>query len=197
MFAALDLNHQIQGGLLDVIEDNLVRLPGLYPGDVSPLNAGMDIRLQVAAGDRPAPGKAQDHKVASSEKEVPGGDDMLDEFRGHLQRQALGTSHIFLEEGIQAIFILPRVFLLFINDEGGVTEDSVADGFEHPLEGLDIGDFNQNFFLVFQGQFPDPIREIKVIFLQVFRVVVEDLAIPFFPQTHLVGDKFTMGSSVK
>ena len=84
MLAPLDLDRQIQGGLLDVIEDNLVRLPGLHPGDVSPLNAGMDIRLQVAAGDRPAPGKAQDYEVTRSEKEVPGGDDMGDEFRGHL-----------------------------------------------------------------------------------------------------------------
>jgi hypothetical protein len=40
-----------------------------------------------------------------------------------------GPAHGFLQEGIQTILILPRVFLLIINDESRVAEDSMSDGF--------------------------------------------------------------------
>ena len=87
MLPPLDLNHQINGDLFQRIENNLVGLPGLDPGDVLPLNAGMDFRLQVAPGDRPTLGKGQDHEVARSEKKVPGGDDMLDQVERHVGRR--------------------------------------------------------------------------------------------------------------
>jgi hypothetical protein len=63
----------------------------------------------------------------------------------------LSTVQRFLQEGVQSIFIFPRVFLLFVNDESGVAENAVSDGFEHALEGLDVDDFNQNIFTVFPG----------------------------------------------
>ena len=59
--------------------------------------------------------------------------------------------HGFLQEDIQAVFIFPRVFFLFINDESGVAENAMSDGFQYPLEGLDVDDSNQNIFTVFLG----------------------------------------------
>jgi hypothetical protein len=59
--------------------------------------------------------------------------------------------HVSLQEGIQAILILPRIFLFFVNDESGVAVDAVADRFIHALKGLNVDDFNQNILPVFLG----------------------------------------------
>ena len=64
---------------------------------------------------------------------------------------ALGISEMLLKDGIQSTFILPRVFFLFINDESGIPENAMPDGFQHPLEGLDVDDSNQNIFTVLLG----------------------------------------------
>ena len=58
---------------------------------------------------------------------------------------------MLLKEGVQSLFILSRVFFLFIDDEGRVPENAVADGFYHPLEGLGVDHFDQNIFAVFPG----------------------------------------------
>ena len=79
-------------------------------------------------------------------------------------------------------FVLSRVFLLIIDDEGRITEGPVADGFIKSLKGLGVGNSDQDFFPVFLGQFLDPSGEEKVVFPHVFRVLIEVLVIPLVLQ---------------
>jgi len=62
-----------------------------------------------------------------------------------------GIYQVFLQEGIQLIFVLPRIFLLFIYDEGWIPVHPISDGFEYSLERLDVNDFDQDFLTVSLG----------------------------------------------
>jgi len=139
------------------MEDDLIGLAGLYPGDIPPLDAGMDVRLQVAPGDPPAMGQGENQEVARSEKKVVGGDDMLVQVREHVSGRASGACQLFPQQGIQLIFVLSHVFLLPIDDEGWISVDAVTDGFIYALKRLNIDDFYQDLLTVFLGQLPDPI----------------------------------------
>jgi hypothetical protein len=139
------------------MENDLVGLAGLHPGDIPPLDAGMNIWLQVAAGYPPAIGQRENQEVARSEKKVIGGDDMLGQVKGHVPGRASGASQLFLQQDIQLIFVLSRVFLLPSDDEGWVSVDPVSDGFIYALKRLNVDDFYQNLLTVFPGQLPDPI----------------------------------------
>jgi hypothetical protein len=82
---------------------------------------------------------------------------MLGQVREHVSWQASGASQLFPQQGIQLIFVLPRVFLLPIDDEGWIAVDPISDGFIYALKRLNIDDFYQNLLTVFLGQLPDPI----------------------------------------
>ena len=79
-------------------------------------------------------------------------------------------------------FVLSRVFLPSIDDKGRVAEGPIPNGFVKPLEGLGVGNPDQNFLAVFLGQLRDPSGKEEVIFLHVLRVIIEVLVIPLVPQ---------------
>jgi len=93
-----------------------------------------------------------------------------------------GITQFFLKEAVKLDFVLARVFLPLVDDEGGVTKGSVADGFNKSLKGLSVGYPDQNFFPVFLGQFPDPTGEEEVVFPHLLRVLIEVLVIPLVLQ---------------
>jgi hypothetical protein len=62
-----------------------------------------------------------------------------------------GTAEFFPEEAIKLDFVLSHVFLLLINDKGGVAEGPEADGFIKPLKGLGVGNPDQDIPPVFSG----------------------------------------------
>jgi hypothetical protein len=93
-----------------------------------------------------------------------------------------GITQFFLKEAVELDFVLPRVFPPLVDDEGGVTKGSVADGLKKSLKGLGVGYPNQYFFPIFLGQFPDPFGEEEVVFPHLLRVFIEVLVIPLVLQ---------------
>jgi hypothetical protein len=92
--------------------------------------------------------------------------------------------------------VLSRVFLPPVDDKSRIAEGPIANGFIKSLEGLSVGDPDQNFLTVFLGQFRDPPGKEEVVFLHILRVIIEVLVIPLIPQlqTQLVRDAITVES---
>lgn len=106
-------------------------------------------------------------------------------------------NQFFPEEDVEPNFFFTRVFLPSIDDEGGVSEGPVADGFIKPLKGLGVGNPNRDFFPVLLGQFLDPRRKKEIVLPYVLGVFIEVLVVPFVlqPQTQLVCDTIAVKSS--
>ncbi len=63
--------------------DDLVRLSGFHPSEITPSHVGMYVRLEVASGYPPVSGKRQGQEVAKSEQKIIGRYVVLDLREGH------------------------------------------------------------------------------------------------------------------
>jgi len=88
-----------------------------------------------------------------------------------------GITQFFLEEALEPGFVFSRVFLAPIDDECGVTEDPVADGFKESLKGLGVSNPDHDFIPVLMGQFPYPSGEEEIVFLNLLRIIIKVLVI--------------------
>jgi hypothetical protein len=91
--------------------------------------------------------------------------------------QGSSAAHYFLKEAIEPSFVFSRVLLPAVDDESGIAKNPVAEGFNYPLQGLGIGDPDQDFLPVASGELLDPGRQKEVILLYIFRVFIEILVI--------------------
>jgi hypothetical protein len=196
VFPPPDSDHEVQSDPTRRMKNDLIRLPGLHPGYIPADHGCVDIGLQVALGDSPPGRQGKNHEVPGSEKNVIGGDDLFFPFGGHegLAGSEILRLHLFIQEDVEPCFIFSCVFLPAVDDESGVSENPVTDGFDHPLEGLGIDDFDENFLPVLLGQLLYPEGEKEIVFLQVLRVLIEILMVLLFLQTDLVCHEFALGS---
>jgi hypothetical protein len=93
-----------------------------------------------------------------------------------------GITQFFLQEAFEPGFVFSRVFLPPIDDERGVTEGPVADGFKESLKGLSVGNPDHNSIPVLMGQFSYPSGEEEIVFLNFLRIIIEVLVIPLVLQ---------------
>jgi hypothetical protein len=89
-----------------------------------------------------------------------------------------GIAQFFLEETVELDLVFSRVFFLLVDDEGGIMEGPVADGFTESLKGLGVGDPDQDSISIFMGQFLDPSGEEKIILFYILRIIIDVLVIP-------------------
>ena len=65
-------NGQIQGNSPGRVINDLVRLPGLHPNEITVSHVGVHVRLEVAPGYSPAGGERQGQKVGDPEENIIG-----------------------------------------------------------------------------------------------------------------------------